>query len=303
MEIFRNNPNIDKLIYHKRDSIPNDTLGEYFKKTQEDNKCDKMINLCESIETKLVLHPGDPQYQDSKEERRAKCNKNYYDFTLELGGFPDVKGKTGELFFAPHEEKQMQKFFKRYEGKFVILWGLSGSGRNKTYWPVHAEYIWKKLLAQYEDVIIITVGDEPCRVLELKMGIRMVGLAGLWNIRQSMLATKYADLLISPDTGLLHAAGCFNKPKIGLFGHSTIENVTKYFDNDYSIESQVACAPCFRLIYNAFVQCNLQEKSFATVCMADGLPAQRVFTQIERVIKDHYDRKAKPEARPISAAI
>jgi ADP-heptose:LPS heptosyltransferase len=50
-----------------------------------------------------------------------------------------------------------------------------------------------------------------------------------------MALTKFVDLVISPDTGVLHASGCYDTPKIGLLGHTTIENITKYFKNDYSI--------------------------------------------------------------------
>ena len=42
-----------------------------------------------------------------------------------------------------------------------------------------------------------------------------------------MILTKLVDLVISPDTGVLHASGAFDTPKIGLLGHTTIENITK----------------------------------------------------------------------------
>jgi len=106
-----------------------------------------------------------------------------------------------------------------------------------------------------------------------------------------MIVAKYASLVISPDTGLLHASGCWNTPKVGLLGHTTIKNITSNFVNDYSLESQCECAPCFRLIYNAIAQCPLDPISSGTWCMVEGLPAKRVYKHICDVIdKTYYDR-------------
>ncbi len=281
--ILKNNPNIDKFIHHKHDSIPNNKLGEYFESIKQAYECDKMIDLCESIEVKLALIPEDPKYNLPKYERAKLCNKNYYDQTLEIAGCK-TNNKLPEMFFSQEEEDEFAEFREENLGFKVIVWGLSGSGRNKSY--PYVPYIVADLLKKYRKLKIVFVGDMPCQILECGMpeDKRVIKKSGKWSFRQSALACKYADLVVSPDTGLLHAAGCFDTPKIGLLGHSTIENITKYFINDYSLEAECDCAPCFRLIKDANIQCPTDKISSATWCMSKGLPAERVKERIEEVL-------------------
>jgi ADP-heptose:LPS heptosyltransferase len=104
-----------------------------------------------------------------------------------------------------------------------------------------------------------------------------------------MALTKEVDLVVSPDTGILHASGQFDTPKIGLLGHTTIENITKYFKNDHSIEAECACAPCFRLIYDWERQCPIEPVTYAAWCMSVGIPPEKVF---ERIMYVKANRKA-----------
>ena len=110
-------------------------------------------------------------------------------------------------------------------------------------------------------------------------------MSGIWSIRDSLLVTKYVDLVISPDTGILHGAGCFDTPKIGLLTSTSKENITKYFKNDYSLESTVECSPCFRIIDLPEIQCPMSKETLgACECMASGMPAERVYDRICEVI-------------------
>lgn len=295
MDVFQNNIYVDKLIPYERDTVPIEKLGELLESTRQAYECDKVIDMCESLECKLALYPPDPRYMFPKYERKDLCNKNYYDYAFEFTGYPEVKGRgRGELFFTPEEKMEMDTFFNHFSKMFIVLWGLAGSGRNKAY-PA-AQAVQLDLLNKYPDLLIITVGDYPCKLLEIDNHPRIIAKSGIWNKRQSMLACRYVNLVVSPDTGLLHSTGCFSTPKIGLLGHSTIENVTKYFENDYSIEAECDCAPCFRLIVNAVIQCPIDPYSSGCLCMTQGLPAKRVLEHIDSVInKYYYDRKTDVE--------
>jgi len=282
-EIYRNNPNLDKVRVHDKDSIPNEALRDFFESLKVAYECDKMIDLCESIEVNLSLYPADPRYNYTKQERFAMCNRNFYEETFRLAGCQGQLGSQPylpEMFFTPQEEKQMQKFFKQFKDKFVILWGLSGSARNKTY-----PYV-KEVIDKIPDAIFITVGDELCQILESPFikNEQVIRKSGLWTFRESALACKYANLVISPDTGLLHASGCFDTPKIGLLTHTTRENITKHFKNDYSLEAEgVSCAPCFRIMYNCGCQCNLAEDFITPLCMFLGIIPDRIIDSIEKI--------------------
>lgn len=303
--VLENNPHIDKFILHVRDSIASNKLGEYFEATAKANECDKHIDLCESIEVNLCLSPSQPAYNYPKYERMEICNKNYYEETFDISrqrvkeAFkeawkfydPKLMQRTyqPEMFFTEDEEKFIMDDIRTpYMGKKKILWGLSGSSRQKTYPPAQMVEVIKG----FPDYIHITVGDEQCRFLQWPFTLppvkdkftNVVPRAGKYTMRESILLSKYVDLVIAPDTGLLHGSGCFDTPKIGLLTNTSKENITKHFRNDYSLESKgVACSPCFHLVYKADVQAQLDSDQMTPLCMSMGMGSGRLIKRIKEV--------------------
>ena len=299
MNIMQHNPRIKKLLPYVSNSVPDHKLKAHWQKLAEENGCEKIINLCESIERALSFHPIDPMYSWPKEDRRLRGNKNFYEYTFEHAGYGkphhdlvayDHDFFIPEMHFTTKEEQEMASYFKQFrkpgEEKFVILWGLSGSGLNKS-WP-YVDFVIADVLRAHQDVVFITLGDDLCQALETGEDARVIRKSGRWTVRQSSLACKYADLVVAPDTGLLHASGCFDTPKIGLIGSNTRENITKHFKNDFSVEANsdmVPCAPCFRLIYQASMQCPIEEQSYLPKCMALGIDPKIVLERIENAIE------------------
>lgn len=309
MEILKNNPNVDKLIHHKRDSIQHDKLGEYFESIKKANECDKMVELSESIEVNLALHPSDPQYKYPKYERKKICNRNYYWETFSIARkqlwldiqnikdnqayepIDDVNQKlyNPDFYSTEEEDKFIQEdIILPNIGKKKILWGLSGSARQKTYPPIYM----KKVIDALPEYLHILVGAEHERILQWPFVLpqvkdqypNVIGRAGKYTMRESITAIKYVDLLIAPDTGLLHASGCFDTPKIGILTNTSKENITKYFKNDYSIESEnIGCVPCFSLIYNAQIQCNFDDSKITPICMSLQSP-DKLISRIKEVL-------------------
>jgi len=286
-QVLRHNPYISKFILHERDSVTNEKLGEYFASIAKDNGCERIIDLCESIEVRLALAVDHPQWNWSKEERKQYANINYYEYTFTHAKepLPEDCSLIPEMFFSDEEKEWALEERKKFLGQRVIMWGLSGSGRNKT-WPF-VPYVVGDLVKKYKDIKFILVGGMTCQILEAAFPnhARIVKRCGEYTFRQSALLSQYVDLVVSPDTGFLHTAGCWQTPKIGLLTHTTIENITKHFINDFSLESEAPCAPCFRLISDAEKQCPIEEASHATLCMGkDGMKPERVLDRIEEVL-------------------
>jgi ADP-heptose:LPS heptosyltransferase len=283
IEVLKNNPRIKELIPHKKDSIPTDQLEPYFKKIANKYKCERIIDLCESIEVALSLHPRGPEYNLPKWERKARHERNFYEYTFEFAkeSWEGVDLKP-ELFFYDDEIKKAKSYLRP---GFNLLVGMSGSGSNKA-WP-WTEALVGSIHQTYPDVHVITVGDERCQIIE-PQGDHITNLSGKVNMRIAMCLTRYVDCVISPDTGLIHASGCYPTPKICLLGHNTKEVITKYFENDYSVEAdpeKAECAPCFRLIYNMALQCptaNLEAGGGAW-CMTYGVEPEIVFEKFKQV--------------------
>lgn len=283
-DILRYNPLISKIIIHQRDSVPLNKLGEYFEGMKSNLKCDKMVDLCESVECRVILHPSQPQYNYPLQERKKYAERNVYELTMEKAGFNDfnVIDFIPEIYFDDDEISKFMDFRANYIGKKLILWCLSGSGIHKFY-PYYSDVI-KEILEWNENVHFITVGDEACQILELLANHpRILNKSGEWSLRETFLACKYVSLVIAPETGILHAAGCFKTPKIALFSHTNHEVLTKYFYKVYPIHPQVYCHPCFHFIMNSKVQCEYHHASSSVHCM-HTLNPKVIISKIEEIL-------------------
>lgn len=293
-EILKNNPYVDEIVFYDKEGKENPDISKDYEKAKKQVDPDWYKDFSESIEVNLALHPRSPSYIYTKEERRAKCDKNYYE---ETGKWCDLDLSTNgkilpEVYFSDEEIGKANLVTKN--DKFNILWCLSGSGANKAYpW---VDYIIGDVLKNHNDVHFITVGDERCKIIETVKDEEITNLSGEISMRDSMALTHVVDLVVSPDTGVLHASGACEVPKIGILGHTTKENITKHFINDYTIdadEEKCQCAPCFRLIYDHKIQCPIDNLSGAAWCMAFGQPADRLVKQIKKVIDESRSRKEK----------
>ena len=279
--ILADNPNVDEFIYHDSE-MPCEELEAHWEKLKEEHKPDLFINFSESIEVNICLAPRDPRYNYSKEERKAICNKNYYEETFRWANLDIPKDLNPEIYFSPEEIETAKSYIK--PDHYNILWCLSGSNKHKAYpWT---EQVMEKIIATNDKIHFITVGDEECQKIEPEND-QTTKLSGKVSMRMSMCLTGLVDLVISPDTGVLHASGAFITPKIGLLGHTSIENITKHFTNDYSIESTASCAPCFRLIYDHTAQCPVDLETNGAWCQATGIPIKTLVDRIQKVINKH----------------
>lgn len=286
VNVLANNTNIDELFEYEDDKVPNHFLADYWKQLEDHIKPDITINFCESIEVALAMHPNREEYKLlTKEQKMERCNKNYYEFTMDWAKLDVPKNidpkefYKPELFFTDGEEEWCRKIVKK--NKFNVLFGLMGSGMNKLYpWNIH---IINELAMKHDDINIITVGDPRCIDIEKSLQDNVIKLSGKIGIRESLALTKHVDLVVAPDTGLLHAAGCYDTPKIGLLGHTTKENITKHFINDHSIEAECHCAPCFNLVYEYKDQCPIDQKTKAAKCMGAGIPPESVLFSIKLI--------------------
>ena len=244
--VLKENPYIDEFIIQEKDVIPNHDLDEYWAEISKG--FDKVVNLTQTVEAKLLKVQGKPEFDWSHKKRRKECNRNYIDYTMEVAGYPDLKGEKTELFFTEQEENLAQSFIENHRDKFIILWAMSGSSIHKVYpWSEYiAGTIWQQC---QKEAIIITVGDDLARQIEWTLP-NTFPRCGVFNIRQSMLMTKYVNLVIGPETGVMNAAGCYDTPKIILLSHSSEENLTKYWKNVTALHPEnCRCHPCHKLIY------------------------------------------------------
>ena len=265
-EIIEGNPNVDEISVQIKDYISNqdNNLPDYWKEISKGY--DRFCNLTGACEGEVLtadsvlyknmnlIRKAHPELDEMSVfnngldyARKKAIGVNYYDKHLEKAGFTD-RGLNGELYFSDAEELNAQGFRAKYSNRFIILWAVSGSSYHKVF-PYFEETV-KELCVKNPDVLVVSVGDDMSRLLERPPSTKYFPRCGQWTLRTSMIMTKYADLVIGPETGILNAAGCFDTPKITFLSHSTHENFCKYFKNDYCLAPENAfCYPCNTLHY------------------------------------------------------
>ena len=160
-KILLHDPSIDEFIEHD-DDIKIEDFNQHIKENVLDkHPHDLWINFTESLEVNVALHPMGPLYIYPKNQRRQKCDRNYYDETIKWANIGECQ-RTPILYFTKEEETKARSYIK--EGKFNILWQLSGSGGQKAYpW---SDYVMGEVLKNHKDIHFITTGDEKCQLLE-----------------------------------------------------------------------------------------------------------------------------------------
>lgn len=277
-DIQKRNPNIDCFWLQETDEVQNEQLGPHWEALAK--KVDKFINLSGSVEGVLLKTPQDPLYNASKAERHAVCDVNYQDRTMALAGYPEEKGKRPTLHFSPSEEEWAKAFREKHKG-FLVVVGLTGSSFHKTYPYMDAAI--HAILEGLPEAIVVGVGEAGVSGI-IEPHPRYVDMCGKTKIRKSLILTKIADVVISPETAVANGASCFDTPKIILLSHSSVENLTKYWTNCHSIEPPVSCFPCHKLHYEA-ASCPRDENLQMPICVS-LLHPKLILEKVETV----YDR-------------
>jgi ADP-heptose:LPS heptosyltransferase len=270
-EVLKHCPYVDEIAVQMRDYVPNQgtvsgPLWDYWRELG--SKYDKFVNLTGAAEETLLVpdarlmvmmeqigekHPELSEqnkfYNAVRAVQKQVGDTNYYDNHLKKAGYDDT-GHNGELFFSEQEEIMAQGFRDKYPGRFIVLWVLSGSSYHKRY--PYFQQVAQELIIKNPDILLVSVGDAECALIERSESNRYLPRAGRWLLRTTLVMTKYVDLVVGPETGILNAAGCFDTPKITMLSHSSHENLCKYWKNDFCIApdpAEVFCHPCHVLHY------------------------------------------------------
>jgi ADP-heptose:LPS heptosyltransferase/predicted SAM-dependent methyltransferase len=271
-EAILHDPNIDEFYYQDKDQVPNQYLDKFWDWHKQ--KYDLWINMCESAEGTLLSIPNRFLHRAPPRLREQLTNLNYLEVQHELAGVPH---KPRVKFYPTEAEREWAKAERARMNKKVIVWSLAGSSVHKT-WP-WVDNVLAALLIQHKDISVVFVGGDSAVLLEqgwFKVGEdgrperdkrgrkaqvddRVHCLSGDWSIRESMAFVQVADIVVGPETGILNAVSNEPMRKVVILSHSTVNNLTRDWDNTTSIYSPVTHCPgrgkneaqaCHQLHYN-----------------------------------------------------
>lgn len=293
-EILRHDPNIDEWWVQEKDYVENAALGPYSEQIANEGRYDKIINLCESIEGGLLTLPGRLQHNYPVETRRKLFGTvNYMERTHDIADVPhEFHAKfyptSEELTWANRTKKQM------CDGKPCVVWAINGSAAHKVYPYTQIVTAW---LLEHTDVHVFLLADKGIGK-ELQDGIiaaltkdgisttRLHGMAGKWEIRESLTFAQIADCVVGPETGTLNSVCLEDNAKVIYLSHSSHENLTKYWKNTIVLTPEVSACPCFpchRLQYT-WDHCHQVEETKAALC-SSNIRAESVFDAIIQALK------------------
>lgn len=290
--VFENNPFISKLTKARDDDIPKDSMpswqGWFAKRARE---YAHFVNLSHSCETLVALPQSQTAFYWPDEWRRKHCGGSYLDAVADICGVEPCFGDP--LFYPTEEEWQKAAETKAKVGEKVIGWCVAGSRLDK-YHPRSPMIVGRLIHELGLPVIMFGAGQREMDVVKATLdhcektygtidGVHEARTTYAedgktkvidWPIRRSLTQLLCCDLVITPDTGLLWAAGFEDMPKIALLSHATPENITKYFKNTVSLHAdpeRVPCWACHRL-HDTIEFCKPNKQNDGAACISDVSP-------------------------------
>lgn len=142
-------------------------------------------------------------------------------------------------------------------------------------WPVSHWQTLVKLLPDYNFIILAGPKDTFCEEIWRVAPGRVINLAGCTSLMESCYIVSRSNIVVSADTGFMHAADLFQVPALALMGPTAFGFPTG--PTVEILEKQLPCRPCTK---DGRGKCKL---SVYQQCMVDITPKQvadRVMTYL-----------------------
>ena len=238
-----------------------------------------VLNLQPSLKTRLlVLSAGIKKQLIYKKDFHLHAVKNFWQTGLKA--FPDLEEIKDLKLYLPQNalEKAAERLKDLRRPAVIINAGGMFSKRQGRAYPLRH---WLTLAAKIEETfnasIIFTGAEEDAEFLKPLEKIKnSVNFIGKLSLLESCAVISQADLMISGDSGPLHAACALGVKSTGLFGSMPV-NRTGGYCNCINIVSEKKCVPCNRR------KCRYIKRSreIYAPCMEEISP-DRIFEEVRR---------------------
>lgn len=258
--IVKTNPYIDKV--HEL----NNNLGELIKKLKQEN-FDYVIDLHRNVRTlrvKASLHRISYSFHKLNIKKWLLVNfkrnllpdKHIVDRYMDtLQMFSVTNDEKGLDFFIPSsEEVNVAELLGEKPEKLIVI--VVGGGLFTKQIP---EEKIIELIHQLDYKIVLIGGKEDTNKAEsifLKTdGRKVFNLTGKLNLGKSASLIRQSDIVITPDTGMMHIAAAYKKNIVSVWGNTIPEfGMYPYFPGPFSKAYEVqglSCRPCSKIGFSA----------------------------------------------------
>lgn len=182
--------------------------------------------------------------ESDNEQEQPNC----YDALFQFAGFDPRKVpaefKRPSLFLGP-EDHAVYELWKQAMPERYILWHWNPSGRVRMY-PKDLSVQAINELANHVDVVMVgdSTGEDAPPVFDSPRIHSYVGQTKEWRHLLPMI--QHSQLVICPDSSVLHAAATMRKPTLGLWGSFGPQDRALYYPKHKAISGASSCpyAPC-----------------------------------------------------------
>jgi len=252
-ELFHGDPRFTGITVCEFERYPEDQIERLIKERQErliaDLKPDRVLNINGTLEVQCIAERFQDEFHLPVIERqRIFGGRNFYEAVFERCGLPIPETMELEgLYFTPEQLEWADRWRERHKDQFVVIVPFAGSRCHKVYHEMPR--LTREILERHPDAFIYLAGDAGLTKATWKH--ERIRHTCNTPIKQVILMTKQADMVIGGETGLMVAAGMWGTPKVMLCTASSIFQTTKYHKNDFSMQAKIGCSPCHRAIHTA----------------------------------------------------
>jgi len=223
VEVLEHNPYLDKIIAYQ-------TVNSY--------RFDLVVDI-----TSVCIN--EERLTCKNKERHVRNRIDIFaesiGVNLESSGFmPIYKVTNEELNWA--KEKIERIVYPRKRNNLKII-GIqpSASSINRS-WPIEKVRELVNKLNKFDNTFIIVFTDEKSKELW-----NFPNVANIKNYSISCVSAliNETDLMVTPDSGLMHIAGALGKNTIAIFGSTDPESRINHYPNTIAINKKFKCSPCW----------------------------------------------------------
>lgn len=228
-------PNLFKLRKNNYDVII-DTFPIKFESFFYLHLINAKLYLTENFPNRYALDLNELNYFDFllEQNRTLYMSKSLLRY-LEPFGYKCFDNSL-EVYTTEEKQKYAKDFFKPYKEKRIIAINVLGSAKSRCITAQDYIYIAKEIL-KIENTIIFFI-TMPQNILEVKNNIKDIPNMHLAyetkDIFDVIALVGEVDLLISPDTALVHIGSALKKDTIGIYSNIEI-NRTWWYDPESTV--------------------------------------------------------------------
>jgi heptosyltransferase-2 len=157
------------------------------------------------------------------------------------------------LYLEPEEETNGARFLAECglagQGPWVGLSPGAAYGPAKRWPPERFAALGEELQEEFDARLVLLGGDEDRPVAnQVKEHLQgaVIDLVGLTSLREALGVLSQLQLLITNDSGLMHAAAALSVPVVALFGSTEPESTGPFTSRATVIRHPWPCSPCFK---------------------------------------------------------